>query len=189
MKKNKMLRIASVLLVAILLTTCAISGTFAKYISTDSAYDTARVAKWDIQLNGKDIAAEEFTFDLFKTIIDTANDAAETDVAVKAGENIIAPGTKGEFEITLKNDSEVNAAYEINFGIENAANIPLKFTVNSNEGLNNISADLAMGATATYTIAWEWAFDGVDNTFDTNLGLDGTHTITVSASIIATQVN
>ena len=43
MKKNTMMRIASVLLVAVLLSTCAISGTFAKYTSqyTGSA-DRAR---------------------------------------------------------------------------------------------------------------------------------------------------
>ena len=44
MKTNKMMRIASVLLVAVLLTTCVISGTFAKYTTTVSATSTANVA-------------------------------------------------------------------------------------------------------------------------------------------------
>lgn len=48
MKKNKMMRTASGLLVATLLTTSVISGTFAKYTSQDSASDTARVAKWGV---------------------------------------------------------------------------------------------------------------------------------------------
>ena len=46
MKKNTMMRVASALLVAVLLTTCAISGTFAKYVSSAETSDTARVAKW-----------------------------------------------------------------------------------------------------------------------------------------------
>ena len=48
MKKNRMMRVASALLVAVLLTTCAISGTFAKYVSTATGEDAARVAYWVI---------------------------------------------------------------------------------------------------------------------------------------------
>ena len=48
MKRNKMMRIASVLLVAVLLSTCVISGTFAKYTTSNSATDSARVAKWGV---------------------------------------------------------------------------------------------------------------------------------------------
>ena len=50
MKKNTMMRIASVLMVAVLLSTCAISSTFAKYVSSDSATDTARIAKWGVEV-------------------------------------------------------------------------------------------------------------------------------------------
>ena len=50
MKKNAMLKIAAILMVAVLLTTCAISSTFAKYVTSDSYSDTARVAKWGITL-------------------------------------------------------------------------------------------------------------------------------------------
>ena len=46
MKKNKMMRIASALLVAVILTTCAISGTFAKYVTSTPGSDSARVAKF-----------------------------------------------------------------------------------------------------------------------------------------------
>ena len=55
MKKNRMMRVASALLVAVLLTTCAISGTFAKYVTTESGSDFARVAKW-----GVNVEAESF---------------------------------------------------------------------------------------------------------------------------------
>ena len=45
MKKNVLMRIASGALVITMLTTCVISGTFAKYITDDAASDKARVAK------------------------------------------------------------------------------------------------------------------------------------------------
>ena len=61
MKKNKMMRIASVLLVAVLLSTCAISGTFAKYVTQVSGNDSARVARWGI----KSDLTETSTFSAF----------------------------------------------------------------------------------------------------------------------------
>ncbi len=48
MKKNRMLRMASALLVLTLLSTSVIGGTFAKYVTTDSGTDTARVAKFGV---------------------------------------------------------------------------------------------------------------------------------------------
>ena len=48
MKKNKMMRLASGLLVAVLITTSTISGTFAKYVTTADAKDEARVAKFGV---------------------------------------------------------------------------------------------------------------------------------------------
>ena len=61
MKKNKMMRIASILMVAVLVSTCAVSGTFAKYVTSDSGKDTARVAKWGISiLASGDLFAETY---------------------------------------------------------------------------------------------------------------------------------
>lgn len=50
MKKNRMLRMASALLILTLLTTSVIGGTFAKYVSEGSVSDTARVAKWGVEI-------------------------------------------------------------------------------------------------------------------------------------------
>ena len=44
MKKNKFLRLASFMLIACLATCCAVGGTFAKYVTSDNASDSARVA-------------------------------------------------------------------------------------------------------------------------------------------------
>lgn len=48
MKKNKTLRAAGILFLATMLTTCMTAGTFAKYTTSDSANDSARVAKFGV---------------------------------------------------------------------------------------------------------------------------------------------
>lgn len=97
MKKNVMMRVASALLVAVLLTTCAISGTFAKYTTYSSSNDTARVAKWGVTIavSGADAFAEAY-----KDTADTRSSATAT-VESKLndgstnGDDVLAPGTKG----------------------------------------------------------------------------------------------
>ena len=48
MKKNILMRIGSTALVLTMITSYIISGTYAKYITSDSASDTARVAKFGV---------------------------------------------------------------------------------------------------------------------------------------------
>lgn len=84
MKKNKAMRLASALLVLTLLTTCAISGTFAKYTTSTTGTDNARVAYW-----GFDQAADT-TIDLF----DGEYDNVKSSGAVDGFTNVIAPGTE-----------------------------------------------------------------------------------------------
>ena len=48
MKKTKVMRLLSLLLVMTLISTCAISGTFAKYVTRAEGEDQARVAKWGV---------------------------------------------------------------------------------------------------------------------------------------------
>lgn len=207
MKKNKMMRIASVLLVAVLLSTSVISGTFAKYTSTATGTDSARVAKWDIQFNNAQMPlTNTFSFDLFKDYTDENVDVnGANDDAI-----VIAPGTKGDFTIELTNSSEVNAHYKIDYVVTNANNIPVMFRVTTTAGEGNPTvgdwtsdiADIAfvdfdMNDSVTYKIEWQWAFNGTDDgaadgqtdTTDTTLGLAGTATITVDATITVEQVN
>ena len=85
MKKNTMMRLSAILLVAVLLTTCIISGTWAKYVSTGSANDSARVARW-----GVTITANETTV---ATVTENPS-GAENEVLVSSTSQIIlAPGT------------------------------------------------------------------------------------------------
>lgn len=199
MKKNKVMRIASVLLVAVLLSTCAISGTFAKYTTTQKAESTARVAKWDIDFNVANTTTKQFTFDLFKTIKDTNGTDNETDVKIGDNENIIAPGTSGSFEIQLKNESEVTAEYTVKFTATNTNNIPLEFSTDGGKTWKTNITELDIKTTrlemdtesTKITVQWRWAFekDETQNTPDTTLGTSGTAKITVKAEVTVTQVD
>lgn len=187
MKKNMIMRFASLLLVVTLLSTCAISGTFAKYTSEKSASDSATVAEWSFKVGGKNIAKETFAFDLF-----TGEDA------------IIAPGTAGSLDLVLKNESEVPAQYAIKYTVTNTNNIPIQFSVDGGstwkDTLDDVTASeatkLAVGAAEkTIKVQWKWAFEADNeaekaarNTADTTLGTAGTAQVTVAAAITATQV-
>lgn len=110
MKKNKIMRIASAVLVMVLITTCAISGTFAKYTTSNSGGDSATVAKWGVQItvNGN-LFAKEYNAD------DTATLGAEAkSVKAEGTADIIAPGTSGTVAgvvISGKPEVAVNVKY------------------------------------------------------------------------------
>lgn len=112
MKKNRMMRAASALLVAVLMTTCTISGTFAKYVTQNSGSDKARVAKWGVEIiaEGSSYATEYATHDSEKyagaTVIST--------------EKVVAPGTassdvNGDLVFTIKGTPEVASKITIAF--------------------------------------------------------------------------
>ena len=108
MKKNKIMRIASVLLVAVILTTCAISGTFAKYVTSGSGSDTARVAKFgvNVEATGTTFAKEYVTHD---------NEVVGTIAkSVVSTEDVVAPGTGGSmaaFSLSGTPEVAVNVAF------------------------------------------------------------------------------
>lgn len=116
MKKNKMMRLASFLLIAVILTTCAISGTFAKYVTSDSGTDTARVAKWGVEI--------EASGTLFSTTykdspvdynVNENDDTITVQALTSANAKVVAPGTKNDNGITftLTGTPEVDTEIEI----------------------------------------------------------------------------
>lgn len=114
MMKNKFLRLASVLLVLCLVTTCAISATFAKYATGDSGSDTARVAKWGVEVS---TSGTLFGSDYDATsVADNADSiVAATSVSVSAsnGDKVVAPGTKNEKGFQIKVTGQPEVAFEL----------------------------------------------------------------------------
>ena len=122
MKKNTMMRLASALLVLVLLTTCAISGTFAKYVSSNTGNDSARVAYWGW-------TPTALAIDMFDGEYDVVGDSATVDNA--NDDNLVAPGTSKTttfaFAYTPK-DATVNA---LTAGAIAAPEVDYTFTVDA----------------------------------------------------------
>lgn len=125
MKKNKMMRLASVLLVLTLLSTSVISGTFAKYTTQDAASDKARVAKWGVELQvvgnlyGDTYgASDKIVKDDAKAFSVQAYNVKDQNVVA---DDIVAPGTKNDegFTFSLNGTPEVNGKIETTLKIQN----------------------------------------------------------------------
>ena len=112
MAKNKFFKLASVLVMLCLITTCAISTTFAKYATADSVSDTARVAKWGVRLSisGDNMLNNSYTnSDNAVTVLSTST--SQNVVAP----NIVAPGTSGSTVFSIVGTPEVTTQINIDF--------------------------------------------------------------------------
>ena len=197
MKKNVMMRVASALLVAVLMTTCAISGTFAKYTSSATGTDTARVAKWGW-------GETTVTLELFDVAYGETVKSSNSD-------NVIAPGTSktasivwapaATFAPEVDYTISFNATATIPADVENVLTWTLAMDGAAAESYATFEQLAAALNAKTYAgeaaedapevnvvIGWAWAIDG-DAAIDTALGnkaeLD---TLTVKVTLTATQV-
>lgn len=192
MRKNKMMRTASGLLVATLLTTSVISGTFAKYTTTASGEDSARVAKFGVEItaNGSMFADDYVTDD--SRVSGTIAKSVITSGA--AGDAVVAPGTKGDLvNATISGTPEVavRVAYEPELTFtgwkaeDNSEYCPIVFTVGTKTyGLTgmkdatgavvtNASDSIAGLKTAVEEAIKAYSEDYVPNTDLSTIGTDG----------------
>lgn len=102
MKKNRMMRLASILLVCVLMTTSVISGTFAKYTTSDTGTDSARVAKWGFEATDSSIVLD----DLFKSAYNGT---------VNSTEDVVAPGTENSVKFSFAYDTTDITAPEVDY--------------------------------------------------------------------------
>ena len=121
MKKNKMMRLASAMMVMTLMTTSVISGTFAKYTTQDSGSDVARVAKWGVELQ---VVGSLYGEKYLKATNNHAT-SGNNDLTVKsesAGTNVVAPGTTNAgngFSFFLKGEPEVASKVTVDIAAQN----------------------------------------------------------------------
>ena len=112
MKKNVMMRVASIMLVLVLLTSSVISGTFAKYVSEGTGTDSARVAKWGVTIesNGA-MFGEHYNGYNDNNISNTYTGSVDSQGKIPAEgglSKVVAPGTKGNMvAVALKGTPEV----------------------------------------------------------------------------------
>jgi len=212
MKKNWIMRSAYLALAVLLISTVAVSGTFAKYTwSSNAVSDTTSVAKFGFVINGatideatdKDINIDIFN-DTTRMDVDTKNDNILVDGEDDVIANKVAPGVGGMFTLSFQNLSEVTVALDFsNVETTNVNNIPLEFaTANTVEGwaaaktdLNDLVTTLdneyAMnqGSATELNIYWRWDWDDANDATDTTLGFAGTATYAVSFTATVNQVN
>ncbi len=197
MKKNNIMRLASFLLVAVMLSTCAIGGTFAKYTAEAQATDSARVAKWGVTLTVPTDSSFATTYST-----DDTNYSGTISVSSSSTEEVVAPGTSGTAikfsisgtpEVATKVDIAMNVTSDINV---NDTYYPVVFTLTQNGtevakgNLAAIKAAVeAYAATAYYApktdlsaefeLTWTWEFgDGTNDTNDTLIANVAAGTVT-----------
>ena len=146
-KKNWTLRAAVLMLALVLITSCFVGGTFAKYVTSGSGTDSARVAKFGVTVtaNGTMFAKEYATDD--QTVVGTiAKSVISTD-------KVVAPGTtsNGDFvaaTITGTPEVAVRVSYKLDIAslqLENWKDgdgkfyCPLVFKVKTPDGNTVIS--------------------------------------------------
>ena len=197
-KKNVLMRSAGLLLVLVLVTSCFVGSTFAKYTVGGTGSDTARVAKFGVNVtaSGTMFAREYATDD---------GSAGTITKSVISTDKVVAPGTKGNMaSMTLTGTPEVavRVSYAVNkFELKGWTTdgtteyCPLVFTVGTasykigDAGITSVSdlqdkvkaaitayskdyeanTDLSGVGTDSLKVSWAWAFEG-DDAKDTALG-------------------
>lgn len=111
--KSKTMRLSALLLVLVLVTSCFVGGSFAKYVREAAGGDGARAAKWGVTIepNGNLFSETYATHDATAATL-FANSVASTD-------KVVAPGTSGELsQIVLGGSPEVAVAVNYNSNLE-----------------------------------------------------------------------
>ena len=194
-KRGRLTKLTALLMVFALITSVVTSGTIAKYTTTATANDTARVAIFDVDID------DSTTFDLFGTLLEDDVATAETDAWSNGTDKVVAPGTGGEFDVVFENNSEVTVSGTLTLNVVNAGGIPIEFSSDGGttwvaaSAFTLTDADIADGETAT--IQWRWDFQTetvpasiiTEDAVDTALGVAGTATVQVTVNAVFTQVD
>lgn len=198
LKNNRTMRAAVLLLALVLITSCFVGGTFAKYVTSGDAADHARVAKWGVTVTAHG------TGDVFAKEYDAV--AGQDNTVIAGGEyKVIAPGTKKENAtlVTLSGQPEVavNVTYSAehfsltgNWASDDTGTFycPLIITVGdtvikcaektSADDVKTAVKNAVAACSATYEpntdlsavengglkISWEWPFEGTADSGQTD---------------------
>lgn len=218
MKKNVMMRLSALLLVAVLLTTCVISGTFAKYVTTGSASDSAEVAKWGVKITAETWADDNLEANLTDD---------EDHIVASASSDLLAPGTGVKFasvNVSGTPDVAVKVTYTADLELtgwaleDSSVWCPLVFVINGNaysyagvtaSNVDDFEAkieayiaayteeydagvDLAAQGAGNLTVSCYWAYDNGNDSADTYLGDQASEgnapTVNLTINCTVTQV-
>lgn len=196
-EKNKnTFRVAALLLVACLISSVMLSGTFAKYTSEYAGHDTALVARWSFGANvdGTGLLApvdghsakELPLFDhAYQNHINQYIDNEDNKTY------IIAPGVSGEFVLQMDYLADVDADVEIAFEtLPSSAAVPIEYCVVRDgqedtwvtlTGLADALADRIIAKTASYN--YKIDTDQPDNGIFRILAISNDTTVSINETI------
>lgn len=113
--KNKMMRAAAIMMALVLVTSCFVGGTFAKYVTSGQGSDSARVAKWGVEVT----VGTDTDKDIFKTEYATHNndykETITTSVKSSDTDKLVAPGTSGHIDFSISGKPETAVKIDIIF--------------------------------------------------------------------------
>ena len=107
-----------VLVMAVVATTYSVSGTYAKYTSKIDFTDEARVAKWELLLDGQKATTTQ-NVNLFKESYSVDGKGLYVE-SINQTDRVVAPGTTGFYELNLSGNMEVR--YQLAVNIADDAN-------------------------------------------------------------------
>ncbi len=144
-------------------------------------------------------------FDIFSVYY--SNDAGEITVMGANGNEVIAPGTKTEYTVRLRNRDDVAIDYMLvpTVSYTSVYTVPIEFRMLDTDGKYLIGdaktwvkaqdigdvrdgGTLVKGGTAEYVFEWRWQFESGDDQYDTFLGLLAKYKnvgVTVSFDLLA----
>ena len=177
-KRSRIVSLGVLALTLTMMSTCLMGSTMARYVTEVTGSAKAAVAAWSFKADSKDSVGETFT-EIY--LGDTTHREAYDlkDIA----EGVIAPGTKGSFDIVIDGaGSGVGIDYAVKIAAGKDVILPddLVFSTEAitadkpGSKLDDFSPsgtiDYAAGADSmkkTITVNWEWAF-GEDDTAEEN---------------------
>lgn len=108
------MRVAGLLLALVLVTSCFVGGTFAKYVTSGTGADHAKVAKWGVKVTAHGEG------DIFASTYDQI--AGKDDTVVAGGEyKVIAPGTKKDNAAVVYLSGKPEVAVKVTYNADNFA--------------------------------------------------------------------
>lgn len=183
-KGSKIVRLGVLALTLTMVSTCLMGGTMARYVTEVTGTASASVAAWKFNVN--DATSEKPTFTDIE-LGSTANRASYN--AEDIADDVIAPGTKGSFEIIVDGTgSEVGVDYTVKIAAATGTTLPNDLTFKVDDTAYTLGSDVSgtidysttdNAMKKTLKVTWEWAFgegddkDSNDNTYaDANWTLD-----------------
>ena len=219
MKKQRFFMLGIITVLVAVLSLTFVSSTFAKYTTSGTAEDTARVAKWGVTIS--------LTHDADSKVVQDTLGGDEAHISVSQTEKLLAPGTTGKLvaaqitgtpEVAVKVDVEFTLTltgwnitggeymplvftvvyptetktYKIGTGSGEYADIDAlvaQMTTDIEENANEYPADTNLNEKFDFDLSWSWVFEG-ENAKDTELGnLSTAPTLSVSYTVKVEQID